>query len=146
LKKFTVVFFAAVALFLSVLGGAVWAGNEAPKSISVVDVAGRTVTVRQPVNRVVLTFNFEEYVAVTGEKGLDKIAGWSTRYWKGRRQSTWDAFAEKFPLIEGISDVGCIRKSTFNVEAVVALKPDVVFMAENDLKLVGDELALGLRP
>lgn len=132
-KKFA----AALALALAVFCSAAAAGE-----ITVTDVLGRPVTVQQPVERVVLTFNFEEYIAATGEEGLSKIVGWSAKYWKGRRQSTWDAFVKAFPAVASIPDVGYIQKNAFNAEAVMALRPDVVFMAQNDFKLVPDELKL----
>ena len=56
-KKFA----AALALALAFFCSAAAAGE-----ITVTDVLGRPVTVRQPVERVVLTFNFEEYIAATG--------------------------------------------------------------------------------
>jgi len=107
---------------------------------AVVDVLGREVSVEVPARRVVLTFNFEEYVAATGAEGLDKVVGWARKYWEGRRQSTWDAFAARFPHIKDIPDVGYIPKNTFNTEAVMALAPDVVFCAKNDAKKIPDEV------
>ena len=122
-----------------VLLAALCSGAFAEK-ITVTDILGRKVGVEVPAQRVVLTFNFEEYVAATGAEGLNKVVGWARKYWEGRRQSTWDAFAARFPQIDSIADVGYIPKNTFNVEAVMTLAPDVVFAAKNDAKKIPDEV------
>jgi len=118
---------------------AVCAAARAEK-VPVTDILGREVSVECPARRVVLTFNFEEYVAATGAEGLEKVVGWARKYWEGRRQSTWDAFKTAFPQIDAIADVGYVPKNTFNVEAVMALAPDVVFAAKNDAKKIPDEV------
>ena len=99
---------------------AVCAAARAEK-VPVTDILGREVSVECPARRVVLTFNFEEYVAATGAEGLEKVVGWARKYWEGRRQSTWDAFKAAFPQIDAIADVGYVPKNTFNVEAVMVL-------------------------
>ena len=66
---------------------AVCAAARAEK-VPVTDILGREVSVECPARRVVLTFNFEEYVAATGAEGLEKVVGWARKYWEGRRQST----------------------------------------------------------
>ncbi|WP_146043731.1 ABC transporter substrate-binding protein [Clostridium sp. chh4-2] len=114
--------------------------ESASGEINVTDLCGREVTLEKPAERVVLTFNFEEYFAVTGEEGISKIVGWSRKYWEGRRQSSWDVFTEKFPELKDIPDVGYVPKNTFNVETVISLKPDLVLMAKNDYESVQTDL------
>lgn len=97
------------------------------ETIEVVDAADRTVTVPAKVERVVVTFNLEEYFAVAGEEGLDKLVGFSHGYWEGRRQDAWDAYTAKYPQLADIDDVG--YNDTVNVEAIIALAPDVVIMS-----------------
>lgn len=109
-------------------------------AITVTDLAGRQVEVQAPAKRIVLTFYFEEYFAVTGREGIQNIAGWAAQYWRGRRQSTWDAFAKVFPDISKIPDVGYIPKKTLNLEAIMALKPDVVVMSLNDSASSGEDI------
>ena len=95
--------------------------------IEVVDVDDRTIELPADVQRVVVTFNLEEYFAVAGEEGIDKLVGFSHAYWEGRRQDAWDAYVAKFPQIADIQDVG--YNDTINVEAIIALMPDVVIMS-----------------
>jgi iron complex transport system substrate-binding protein len=87
-----------------------------------------------------LTFNFEEYFAVAGEKGISKIAGWARPYWEGRRQSTWDVFVGKYPQLKDIPNVGYVPNNTFNVETVISLNPDLVIMPRNDFGNVKTDL------
>lgn len=116
------------------------AAPEITKEIAVTDLCGRNVKLEKPAEKVVLTFNFEEYFAVTGEEGRSKIVGWARAYWEGRRQSTWDVFTEKYPELKEIPDVGYVPKNTFNVETVISLKPDLVLMAKNDFDSVQTDL------
>lgn len=101
----------------------------------VTDILDRKVEVKQN-SRVVLTFYFEEYFTAVGDDSIDKIVGWSRKYWEGRRQATWEAFLHKFPQIDKIPDVGYGPKNTISFEKIIALKPDVVIFAQNDYEKV----------
>ncbi|MBR2836058.1 MAG: ABC transporter substrate-binding protein [Coriobacteriales bacterium] len=101
------------------------ANDSATKEVT--DVDGRTITLPAEVKRVVVTFNLEEYLAVAGEEGIEKLVGFSHSYWKGRRQDAWDTFTAKFPKLAEINDIG--YNDTINVEAIIALMPDVVIMS-----------------
>lgn len=113
----------ALTLAISALG---CAAAEAD-AITVTDVLGREVTVKKDVQRVVITFNIEEYLAVTGAEGVDKIAGFSHGYWQGRREDAWATYTTAFPQLLDTPDVG--YNDDINVEAILALNPDVVLMS-----------------
>ncbi len=114
--------------------------SERGKSVTIEDLMGRKVTVKVPVERVVITFNVEEYLAVGGEDALKKIVGWSRYYWEGRRPTVWETYLSKYPEIEKIPDVGYPWKGTFSAEKVIELKPDVVIMSKEQYKYVKDDL------
>ena len=97
---------------------------EAPSTIEVTDMKGRTVTLPADVQRVVVTFNMEEYFAVAGDTGIDKLVGWSHKYWEGRRQDAYDAFTAVYPQLAEIPDVG--YNGDISIEAIISLQPDVV--------------------
>lgn len=97
---------------------------EEPSVREVTDMKGRTVTIPADVQRVVVTFNMEEYFAVAGETGIDRLAGWSHKYWEGRRQDAYDAFTAVYPELEEIPDVG--YNADISAEAIISLQPDVV--------------------
>lgn len=100
------------------------AAAEEAGTIEVTDLKGRTVTIPKDVQRVVVTFNMEEYFAVAGETGIDKLAGWSHKYWEGRRQDAYDAFTAVYPELADIPDVG--YNADISAEAIISLQPDVV--------------------
>ena len=127
--------------------GAYFIATPAPQieqkqsEITITDLAGRQVTVKVPVERVVLTFSFEEPLAVEGgENPFKKIVGWNRGYWEGRRQSLWEKYTKEFPQIKDIPDVGYLYKGTFNVEKVISLKPDVVITSLWEYERHGDVL------
>lgn len=94
------------------------------ETIEVTDMKGRTVTLPANVQRVVVTFNMEEYFAVSGDTGIDKLVGWSHKYWEGRRQDAYDAFTAVYPQLAEIPDVG--YNGDISIEAIISLQPDVV--------------------
>ena len=114
--------------------GAYFIATPAPQieqkqsEITVTDLAGRAVTIDKPVERVVLaSYNIIlETIAVEGGKDPFKEIVGLDKGWKHDRAQFWEKYKRAFPEIEDIADVGSIYKGTFNVEKVIALKPDVV--------------------
>ena len=94
------------------------------QTIEITDMKGRTVTLPSEIKRVVVTFNMEEYFAIAGEEGMDKLAGWSHRYWEGRRQDAYDAFTAIYPELADLPDVG--YNEDISIESIISLQPDVV--------------------
>ena len=97
---------------------------DKPATMEVTDMKGRTVTIPAKVEKVVVTFNLEEYFAVAGSEGLDKLVGWSHKYWKGRRDDAYEAFTKAFPKLKDLPDVG--YNGDISIESIISLKPDVV--------------------
>jgi len=127
-----------VMLLIPVLGATDKPGN----TVTVTDLAGRTVTIDSPIKSAVITFYFEEYLAVEGgENPFSRITGWSREYWEGRRQWTWDKYTSAFPSIKDIPDVGYVSKNSLSVEKVISLKPDVVIMALIDYETEKDDVS-----
>lgn len=93
-------------------------------TIEVTDMKGRTVTLPSEIDRVVVTFNMEEYFAVAGEEGIEQLAGWSHKYWLGRRNDAYEAFTAVYPQLKDIPDVG--YNADISIEAIISLQPDVV--------------------
>lgn len=118
--------FSLVLALTLVLAALCSAAAEAETHI-VTDTLGREVSVKNDIQRVVITFNIEEYLAVTGAEGIDKIVGYSHGYWQGRREDAWATYTTAFPQLLEIPDVG--YNDDINVEAILALNPDVVLMS-----------------
>lgn len=124
-----------LSLFTTLLGYGQEREAGKGQQITVTDLSGRQVTLKVPVKRVVITFNFEEYIAVSGRDAFKKIVGWTRGYWKGRRQWIWKKYTDTFPEIDDIPDVGYAYKGTFSTEKVIALNPDVIIMAKFEKKI-----------
>lgn len=123
-KKMVWLGMAAAALLAA--GGSAFAQEGGTKEVT--DVLDRTITLPEDVEKVVVTFNLEEYLAVTGEEGIDKLVGFSHDYWKGRREEdAWKTYVTKFPQIQELPDVG--YNDTISVESIISLDPDVVLMS-----------------
>jgi iron complex transport system substrate-binding protein len=101
--------------------------DSTPQTKTVTDVLDRTITLPGQVDRVVVTFNLEEYLAVAGAEGVDKLVGYSHAYWEGRREDAWATFTAAFPQLKDIPDVG--YNDTISVESIISLAPDVVIMS-----------------
>jgi iron complex transport system substrate-binding protein len=96
----------------------------------VTDALGRKVKVNLPVQRVVVNFNYEEFTAVAGKDAWSKVVGISRAPWEGWRPAIFKRYAAVIPNLQSMPDVGHSEDGTFSAEKVIALRPDVVFMAE----------------
>lgn len=107
----------------------------------VTDALGRTVDLPGRIDRVVVNFNFEEFTAVAGKDGWSKVVGMSKTLWSGWRPAIWSKYT---PLIPGLAEqpeIGNTDDNTFNVEAVIALRPDVVLLADWSWKVLETQRA-----
>jgi iron complex transport system substrate-binding protein len=107
--------------------------NNGKTELTVTDLQGRTVTLKTPVERIILmeSSKTEELSAIDANIA-DKIVGWDNDF----RNNAGDAFAifaEKYPKLANVTDVGSLDDSTFSVEKVITLKPDVVILQSWEL-------------
>lgn len=111
-----------------------------PISVTVTDVAGRTVTIKQPVERILLAEGRLMFVisALEHEDPFKKIVGWRDDLFKFGGD-TDKAFREKFPEIDDIPKFGSFHKATFSVERAIDLQPDVVIASLSNLERVQEQ-------
>lgn len=100
----------------------------APTEIT--DALGRKVTVDLPVKRVAVNFNFEEFTAVAGVDGWQKVVGISRAPWEGWRPLIFDRYKAVIPSLAGMPDLGHTDDSSFSAEKVIGLRPDVLLMSD----------------
>ncbi len=108
----------------------VFAGHAWAATIEVTDAIGRKVKVVSPVQRVVVNFNYEEFTAVAGKDAWAKVVGISRAPFEGWRPVIFKRYAAVIPNLQTMPDIGHSDDGTFSAEKVIALKPDVLFMAE----------------
>lgn len=101
----------------------------ATAEIRVTDLAGRTVTLQKPAERVLLGFNYEDFLAIVGPGALDRVVAISRLPWRDWRPGQWKAYAAALPRLETIPDIGDVETGTFSVEAALVTRPDVAILA-----------------
>ena len=104
------------------------------------DVLGREVKVDVPVKRAVLAFYYPDYIAVTGADKFKNVIGISREFWEKFNPGSWAMFKQKLPTLQNIADIGNISTGTFSLEKTLALKPDVLILADWQYKVVATHL------
>ncbi len=101
---------------------------ESP-TITVTDLAGREVTLKQPVERIILmrSLGLYELATVLGDEVEEKLAGWDSSLKTGDLD-TYEKFVTQYPRLEEVTILGDILRDTVSAEAVLALEPDLVIM------------------
>ncbi|WP_180125144.1 ABC transporter substrate-binding protein [Rhodoferax sp. BLA1] len=112
-------------LWLAVFALCAWSAT-----VEVTDALGRKVKVNSPVQRIALNFNFEEFTAVAGKDNWAKVVGISRAPFEGWRPVIFSRYAAVIPNLQAMPDIGHSDDGTFSAEKVIALKPDVLFIAE----------------
>ncbi|SMD19303.1 ABC transporter substrate-binding protein [Rhizobium sp. RU36D] len=124
-------------LLLAAVAALVFAG-PAIADITVTDVKGRTVTVPDVPERVVLGFYYEDYLAIAGPDALDKVVALSLSTWKDWRPNQFALYEKALPKLSSIPDVGNTEDNTFSIEKVVAAKPDLLILAAWSYDALGE--------
>ncbi len=107
----------------------------------ITDAAGRTVILKAPAERIVLGFNFDEYTAVAGPAGWDRVVGFGKSLWAGWRPSTYARYLAAIPRLGELPEIGNTEDSTYSIEKVIALRPDLVIMAQWSFSVLGAAVA-----
>jgi len=98
--------------------------------VTVTDVVGRTVTVKTPVERVILGEGRQTYIVASldTDNPFKRVVGWGDDL----RTADYDSYAkylEKFPELTQIPIFGSAQSGTFSVEKAVELQPDLVIFS-----------------
>lgn len=100
-----------------------------PGTKTVTDLAGRTVTVPTEARRIVATAPghggaFMTMCAVLGSDVENVLVGWDNRL-EADNKDMYDHYVKALPKLKDLPDVGSVFRENFNVEKVIALKPDL---------------------
>ena len=106
--------------------------------LTVQNALGRSVTLKKPAERIVLGFNYEEFTAIAGPAGWDRVVGWARTLWTEWRPSSYRRYLTHIPRLADLPDVGNTDDGSFSLEKVLALRPDLVVMAEWSFSSLGD--------
>lgn len=140
--RFTILMILAIILMIyiafTVSGCVTNSTIDQSKIITVTDMEGRSVTLKAPIERIVLMESSKtmELAAIDGNIA-DKIVGWDNDF-KANAGDGYAKFVEKYPKLVDVADVGSLDDNTFSVEKVISLKPDVVIMHNWEFMWYGD--------
>ena len=95
------------------------------REVTIVDVLGRKVKVKVPVEKAAILYGLQDWVAVGGEDALAKVVALNSWRYMKWRPDWWTAFIEHYPWLAKIPDTGQ-PGINFNVEVLLKTKPDVV--------------------
>jgi iron complex transport system substrate-binding protein len=117
-------------VFATVVQLGVPGSTAAQGTTTVTDVVGRTVTVRTPVQRVILAEGRQTYIVASldSDNPFKRVVGWGDDL----RTADYDSYLkyqEKFPNLIEIPVFGSPQSGTFSVEKAVELQPDVVIFS-----------------
>lgn len=95
----------------------------------VTDILGRTVSVKLPVQRVILGEGRQLYLVAMLDKENpgQRIVAWRRDLIQSD-PATWQQYRKHFPMLEKIPVFGGSEQGTFDIEQAIKLKPDVVIM------------------
>jgi len=110
-----------------------WLGTPAAplaqESITVTDVAGRMVTVKRPVKRVILGEGRQLLaLALLHPDPVSIMAGWPGDL---QRQDTvtYDLYRKRFPGLDQVPIIGRGSADTFSIEQALAAQPDLAILS-----------------
>lgn len=106
------------------------AGSRGATEVTVTDIAGRTVTVPAPVERVILSESRLLYILapLAPDDPFRRVAGWADDL-RVNDVETWEEYRARFPHVSDIPVLGSIGEGTFSLEAAIDLAPDVVVLS-----------------
>ncbi|MDE2686865.1 MAG: ABC transporter substrate-binding protein [Chloroflexota bacterium] len=98
-----------------------------PASFVLTDVAGRTVTIQPPVERIILGEGRQIYIAAALQPGnpFNNIVGWRNDL-RLYDADAYSKYVQLFPEIEDIEEFGSPYSGDFSVERAIAVGADVV--------------------
>ena len=101
--------------------------EAAPDSILLTDIAGRTVHIDMPVERIILGEARQIYIAAALQPGnpFNKIVGWRSDL-RQFDADTYNKYLEIYPEVADIPEFGSPYSGDFSVERAIALEADVV--------------------
>ncbi|ATP09573.1 iron ABC transporter substrate-binding protein [Aeromonas salmonicida] len=113
---------------------------QAAAPVEVEDVMGRKVSLSLPASRIVLGFYPEDYLAVAGEGGADRLVGMSRGWFVKSRPAIWSLYVASLPQLAQVPDLGNVQDQSFSIEKTLAVRPDVVILAQWQYEALAPDL------
>lgn len=103
--------------------------THAAVPMRVTDIAGRSVVVQGPVRRMILGEGRQSYVvaALDRQDPFGRVVGWRDDFRKADLDG-YTIYEKQYPQIARLPAFGGWKDGAFDIEQVIALRPDVVVM------------------
>lgn len=95
---------------------------------TIVDALGREVPLAGPARRAIMAFNYEEFTAIAGLEGWQRLVGMNRVVWEGWRPAIFSRYLPLIPNLAAMPDVGNTDEGTFSAEKVISLRPDLLMV------------------
>jgi iron complex transport system substrate-binding protein len=95
---------------------------------TITDAIGREVVLPRQPQRVVNMFNYEEFTAIAGLEGWQRVVGMNRVVWEGWRPAIFSRYRDLIPNLATLPDTGNTDEGTFSAEKVISLRPDLLMM------------------
>lgn len=124
---------AAALALLATLGAA------AADPVKLTDVTGRTVELAGPARRILVgeARQIQVVAALKGANAFEHVIAWRDDL-LSKDADSYAAYRERFPFVETLPRFGYVGDGTFDLEAVLALKPDLLTLNLEAQKAVED--------
>ena len=96
--------------------------------LSITDGLGRSVALKGPAERIIIDFNYEEFTAVAGPPGWDRVVGFNRTQWADNRAASFKRYVVPIRRLATLADVGSTENNAFSIERVLSLRPDLVIL------------------
>lgn len=111
-------------------------------TITVTDILGRTVSVKTPVQRMILGEGRQVFIvgALDRQEPFGRVVGWRNDL-IDTDPDTWSRYRSRYPVAEKLPLFNGMHDGVFDVERAIALKPDVIFL-NLETRVAGEEADL----
>lgn len=130
-------------LVVVVLTGLVGCGRSGPSiqsgTLTVTDIAARTVEIKAPVQRMLLGESRLLYLTALLDRDdpASRIVAWPNDL-RLNDPDTYQQYKAKFPKVETIPEIGSLSSGSFDTEAAISLRPDVVVLTKSQYQNAQD--------
>ncbi len=144
-----VLFACAAGFFVNYTSSAGKGNSTSGPTITVTDLAGRSVTLKQPVERIVLVRGRDIYALglLLGSEIEQKLVAWGPDL-ESYDADTYHKFLESHPRLADVPKLGSVYQDGVSAEKVLSLAPDLVvvdtFMVERGYKCINRLQQAGL--
>ncbi|ULG72405.1 ABC transporter substrate-binding protein [Macrococcus brunensis] len=106
---------------------------------TITDVRGREVAVPKKISKVYYPYYYENLLTIAGPDAFKKVIASSTYDTENYSKTFYQILHDKSPGFKEMKDIGSTLKDNFDIEQLIALKPDVAIFANYQYDAIGED-------